>query len=100
VTDLYQTLEAKALFQPFHGTPEALIALAPYPGRLTSAYCPSRTHKPAPSMKPRPCAAAGRSGNSTGKSVASIYDANSTVAQQVCDAGEQRDLRARRPANT
>jgi hypothetical protein len=30
VTDLYQTLhqEAKALFQPFHGTPEALIALA------------------------------------------------------------------------
>lgn len=30
MTELYQTLqqEAKALFQPFHGTPEALIALA------------------------------------------------------------------------
>ena len=30
MTDLYQTLhqEAKAPFQPFHGTPEALIALA------------------------------------------------------------------------
>ncbi|KAI3602916.1 hypothetical protein D8I24_3094 (plasmid) [Cupriavidus necator H850] len=30
MTDFYQTLhqEAKALFQPFHGTPEALIALA------------------------------------------------------------------------
>ncbi|MDX6007273.1 hypothetical protein [Cupriavidus necator] len=28
MTDLHQMLEAKALFQPFHGTSEALIAMA------------------------------------------------------------------------